>query len=123
LAWLEARAAASGSRVGSVNRAIVRAAMELEKSRGPAALETAGAVGRVRGGAAPVSPSGAAPARLVRLEVVVARLLRPGAGPIAPVDLVAARRRIASGGVDVSGRGAGELEPGLLVGAGEVVLR
>jgi hypothetical protein len=118
LAWLEGRAAALGPRVGvgTVVRGVVRAAMERE-------AEVTGGVGRVRGGAAPVSPSGAAPARLVRLEVVVARLLRPGAGPIAPVDLVAARRRIAGGGVDVSGRGAGELEPGLLVGAGEVVLR
>lgn len=125
LRWLEGRAAVTGSKVGTVVRAIVKAAMAAEKVGSPAAKDVAtGVVGTVPRGAAPVSPSGAAPARRgARLDVVVARLLSPGAGPIPPVALAQARRRIKDGSVDVSGRSAGELKPGLLVGAGEVVLR
>lgn len=70
------------------------------------------------------SPSGAAPASRpgVRLDVVVARQLTPGAGQIPPVALASARRLIGEGGVAVSGRGSEELAPDLLVGPGEVVL-
>lgn len=81
---------------------------------------------RVLVGAAPVPPSGAAPARAggkrFRLEVVVARQLEVSPGPIAPVTLAAARRKIKAGEVAVSGCDSASLDPGQLVGAGEVVL-
>jgi hypothetical protein len=113
-----------------VVRGLVRAEMARGSGwaavRGPEVVvrpRASAGVGTVPVGAAPVSPSGAAPARLVRLDVVVARALYGGSGQLAPVELAAARRLIRAGGVDVSGRGVHELAPDLLVGAGEVVLR
>lgn len=120
-------------------QAIVRRAMEeslqreiagaaglggVDALQGRGGAASAGA-GRVAGGAAPVPRPGAVPVRGrvgVRLDVVVARQISPGAGPIPPVALGAAHRLIAEGGVVVSGRGQHELAPELLVGPGEVVV-
>jgi hypothetical protein len=149
LAWLEEHAAAAGhGKVGRVVREIVAQRMAAAGPggrRSPSAVvadraranhaamvaedEAASAAARrVRGGAAPSSPSGVAPSvSRVRLEVVVARVLDGGGrGPVPPARLADARRLIRAGRVRVSGRpvSAGSLDPGLLVGPGEVeVLR
>lgn len=117
--------------IGTVVRAVVRAAMQadevavitadLEARAGVASA----APSSVRDGAASVPPSGAAPARAVRvrpkLEVVVARAASTSSGPLLPVELAAARQRIRAGGVMVDG--AIEKDPNVQVDPGTVVVR
>jgi hypothetical protein len=140
--WLEERAVelqrSTGGRVGVgtvVQAVVTRARLEWEAAQGelggaPAAQESrAGGPGgagvsdgarTVRDGAAPVPPSGAAP-RVVRLDVVVARALAPGAGRITPVDRARALRAIKDGRVRVDGHD-GPLEAGMHVSPGAVVV-
>lgn len=142
-AWLvaqarvQSRAQGRDVGVGTVVQAIVRAERQRAIEReiaGAAGLGTStlgnvggasAGVGRVRGAGAAPSPSGAVPARSrsgVRLDVVVARQISPGPGPIPPVALGAARQLIREGGVVVSGVGQHELRDDLVVGPGEVVV-
>jgi hypothetical protein len=148
LAWLEARAVASGRKLGSVVREIVQREMRLDAVRGgrraPAAVvadraraahaamvaedeAASAAVRRVPPGPAASSLSAAGPPPRVggvRLEVVVARMLDGGGrGPVPPARLADARRRIRQGRVRVSGVAVlPAADPGLLVGPGEVEL-
>jgi hypothetical protein len=122
--WLDGVAVAWGCSAAGVVQRVVRA----EMARGArsaresgSVVPSAGGVGTVAAGAAPVSPSGAAPARGSRLDVVVARLLSGGVGPIPPAAVARARRLVSGGGVLVGGEVA--VDPAVLVSPGEVVLR
>lgn len=135
-AWLVAQAELRGVGVGTVAQAVVSAARLADGSAlvkggvgvpGQMTVEEGLAsvgAGRVAAGAAPVPRPGAAPARRSRLDVVVARQLDGGSGPITPISKARALRLIREGRVDVSGVAAGvELDPAMLVGAGEVLIR
>jgi hypothetical protein len=125
LAWLESTALARGVKVGTLVRQLVQAAMAADAAGAAAVVSTASAR-RVPVAAASSSPSGAAasPRGGVRLDVVVARRLDGGRGPIPPARVAAARRLILAGRVRVAGvvqREAGELVPGAVAGLVEVV--
>jgi hypothetical protein len=96
----------------------------LEESLSPVPSRSSVAVGTVPRGAAPVPPSGAAPARprVVRLDMVVARVLEPGSGPVTPVARARALAAIKAGRVDVQGVGVCK-DASVNVSPGAVVVR